>query len=94
MQNGHDAPNALPVVVFLVRLFWKKQRFCPCRYGTRIGLGVGLGLGLGSGWPGPTCKIEIDQKRPAGKLLHARQAGAQLQCREPLGDGVRSEIDK
>ena len=35
---------------------------------------VGLGLGLGSGWSGPTCRVEIDDTRPAQSFVPTRPA--------------------
>ena len=39
-----------------------------------FGLGFGLGSGLGLGWSGSTCKVEIDDTRPA-HLVAARSGG-------------------
>ena len=33
------------------------------------GLGLGLGSGLGSGWSGSTCKVEVDDTRPAQSVV-------------------------
>ena len=41
------------------------------------GLGFGLGSGLGLGWSSSTCKVEIDDTRPAQKFC----AGCRIWCR-------------
>ena len=79
-----------------------EPRVCLCRSPTLQRV-IALRSGLGSGWSGPTCKVEIDDSRPAQRFgptspahsgshlgrgtLIARRA-YQLYCARPLKFGV------
>ena len=42
--------------------------------GLEFGLGLGLGTGLGLGWSWSTCKVEIDDTRPAQRFVRGAAA--------------------
>ena len=49
-----------------------------------LGLGLGLGSGLGLGWSGSTCKVEIDDTRPAQSFVQGATAHTRSARRLPM----------
>ena len=65
-----------------------EPRDCPCRPRAPQRVGVRVRPGVGLGWSGPTCKVEIDDTRPAQSFVQ----GALAHSGSHRAEGVRRSL--